>query len=436
MKTQLFLATLVTLCFFGATDISAQNHPSKKNESKELTTVGFTPMDSAAVYRAFVENAPQRFQIAEAPRFAIIGKNEKFYLGIGGSVKGVAGFDFPNPISSAPYFTTSSIIMSPAKGNGGQFWINAQQSNIFFNIVALPGTDNKIGFYFNFDLCGNNYTPQVQYAYLTYRGFLVGYNTSLFLDGNACGPGIDKEGPNSLTYSLNGVVDYSHSFRNGVTLAIGAEVGTKSYTTNNFTQSINQRLPDIPAYIQYNFNNNPNSYVRFSALARFLQYRDLVKDDNRTIGGWGVKASGTFPMGSKWQAYFQAAYGEGITDYFQDLSGMNLDLTPNPDINGKLSAVPSWGGYFGLQYNWSANCYSSVCYSHLRNYAKNYGTIGAPTVAWDTQYSYAQYVAANVFYNISSQLTWGLEWDWGRRVDFNHNSKHDNRIQTMLQFNF
>lgn len=326
--------------------------------------------------------------------------------------------------------------MTPTPGNGGHFWINAQQSNIYVNAVALPGTHNSVGFYFNFDLCGTNYAPVIQYAYLTYRGFLVGYNTSLFYDGNACGPGIDKEGPNSLTWALNSVLDYTHAFKNGITLAIGAEIGTYSYTTNKYTAQVSQRLPDIPAYIQYNFNNNPNSYVRFSALARFLQYRDLVIPENKTVGGWGIKASGTFPMTSKWQAYFQAGYGKGITGYFEDLNGMNLDLTPNPAIDGKLNAVPSWGGYFGLQYNWNANWYSSVCYSHLRNYAKKYSDAAGPNVSWDSQYRYAQYMALNTFYNINSTLTWGIEWDWGRRVNMNGLSKHDNRIQSMLQFSF
>ncbi|MCH5223011.1 MAG: porin [Muribaculaceae bacterium] len=432
MNKAIFLTILAGVANIGF----AQNHPAKSNESQEIHTIGFTPADSAAVYKAFVENAPKRFQIAGAPRFAIIGKDEKFYLGIGGTAKGVVGFDFPNPISNEVYFTTSSIPMSQAAGNGGHFWINGQQTNVYLNAVALPGTDNQLGFYFNFDLCGNNYSPVIQYAYLTYRGFLVGYNTSLFYDGNACGPGIDKEGPNSLTWALNSVVDYTHAFKNGITLAIGAEIGTYSYTTNKYTQQVSQRLPDIPAYIQYNFNNNPNSYVRFSALARFLQYRNLEVDKNKTVGGWGIKASGTVPIGQKWQTYFQLGYGKGITGYFEDLNGMNLDLTPNPTIDGKLNAVPSWGGYFGLQYNWNSNWYSSVCYSHLRNYAKKYSSADSPTVDWSSQYRYAQYMALNTFYNINAMLTWGIEWDWGRRADMNGLSKHDNRIQSMLQFNF
>lgn len=430
------VATLLSLlCVFG---VSAQsNHPAKAHESKDVTVLLGNVEDSLAVYKAFVENAPKRYDIAGAPRFAIVGKNDKFYFGIGGTAKVTASFDFPNPISSGAFFTTSSIPMNTVPGNGGQLLINGQQTNLFLNFVALPGTANKLGFYFNFDLCGNSYAPHVQYAYLTYRGFLLGYNTSLYLDGAACAPTIDKEGPNSLTWEMNEVIDYTHTFDNGLTLAIGAEIGPKSFTNSDYTQTVSQRVPDIPAYIQYNFRNS-QSYIRLSGLLRTLQYRDLVAEQNRNIMGWGVKMSGVVECSPKFLIYYQGAYGVGATSYFQDIAGMGLDLAPVTANNGELTAVKSWGAYIGLQYNWSKKCYSAVTYSHLRNYASEYadGTTAGASNPWDTQYRYGQYLAANVIYNITSNLSWGLEWDWGRRVDMDGLSHHDNRIQTMLQFNF
>lgn len=435
--------TLTFLALACAVSAVAQNHPGKKYEDKEIHFIGNTAVeDSLRVYEAFIENAPKVFNIAGAPRFALVGKNEKFYFGIGGSAKVTAGFDFPNPIVNGPYFTTSSIPMgtgpndSKATGNGGRFMINGQQTYLFFNFVAFPNNPNKLGFYFNFDLCGTNYTPNIQYAYLTYRDFTVGYTNSLFFDGAACPPTIDKEGPNSLTWEMSEVIDYAHTFNNGITLAAGAELGPRSFTYSKETSKIYQRCPDFPVYFQYNFKNS-QSYIRFSAMFRDLQYRNELLAKNKNVFGWGVKASGVVTCTPKLTLYYQAAYGKGITSYFQDVEDMGLDLAPVGEGND-LKPVEAWGGYIGLQYNWTPRCYSAVMYSHLRNYAKKYigGTTGGDANPWDDQYRYAQYVAANVFYNITSQFTWGLEWDWGRRVNMDGVSKHNNRIQTMLQFTF
>lgn len=412
---------------------NAQNHPAKANESKEIHVIMGEAADSSKIYKAFVDNSPKRFNIPGAPRFAVVGKDEKFYFGIGGLVKTTVSFDFPNPINSGMYFTPANIPMSGQPGNGGLVQFNAQQSSLFFNFVAMPGTDNSIGAYINFDLCGNNYTPFLQYAYLTWRGFIVGYNTTLFLDGAASAPTIDKEGPNATTYTINPLVDYAHTFKNGITLAIGAEIGPESFTTTSQTANVNQRIPDIPAYIQYNFNNNPNAYIRFSGLLRNMQYRDEVKDKNGNITGYGIKTSGILPASDKFIAYFQLGYGKGITSYFEDMAGLGLDLAPDPQNAGQLEAVEAWGGYIGLQYNFTKKCYTSATYSHTRNYAKKYDDGSTP---WSQQYRYGQYLAANVFYNITSQLTWGIEWDWGRRMNMDGYSRHDNRIQTMLQFSF
>ena len=49
-------------------------------------------------------------------------------------------------------------------------------------------------------------------------------------------------------------------------------------------------------------------------------------------------------------------------------------------------------------------------------------------------YKYALYGAANVFYNITSYLQWGLEYVWGRRVTWDIGGANDSRIQTQIMF--
>lgn len=55
---------------------------------------------------------------------------------------------------------------------------------------------------------------------------------------------------------------------------------------------------------------------------------------------------------------------------------------------------------------------------------------------WGSTYKYAQYVAANMFYNINSIVQVGVEYDYGRRVNYDGSQAHDNRLQAMLQVSF
>lgn len=415
---------------------AAQHHPTSA-PYQEVTVLN--PRTNAHddttvvnVYEIFRENAPKAFNVPGAPRFAIEGKNRKFYLGIGGTGKVTLSYDWGNPIDNAYDFTTSAIPMQQRKGDGGLIQASAATSSLFFNFVALPGDRNQIGVYFNFNLTGNgnDYGFNLYYAYVKYRGFTVGYDFSLFSDMAAAPPSIDNEGPCGFTAIPNTVIDYRHTFNSHWSVGVGAELPMASATTGAGTYMVRQRVPDIPAYVQYAWGGG-KSWIRVSGIMRNMIYRDEVADRNRDRTGWGVKVSGSAAATPYVTAYWQAAYGKGITSYFQDLYQGGLDMVP--DGAGRLTAVESWGGYIGLQYNISPKVYATTTYSHLRNYAHSYSGGSTP---WESQYRYAQYALANVMWNITPQISTGLEYIYGRRTDMSGLSHHDNRIQTMLQFTF
>lgn len=398
-------------------------------------------VDSLKMYDIFVENAPADAFTHNAPRFAIVGKNEKFYLGFGGDVKATMNFDWGSPIQNANEFAPYDIPMpgssAAAPGNKGWFGLSAQQTDLFLNFVALPNNPNKIGFYLNATLLGNGYLPQIRSAYVSYRGLEAGYGFSLFTDLAADPNTIDYDGPNSFTVAINAKLDYRHNFGKHFGIGVGAEMPMASYTDGPHTATVTQRIPDIPAYVQWNFGNN--NRIRLSGLLRNMQYRDNVADATKNMVGWGVQLTGNFNICDKLIGYYQAAYGKGMTSYFEDLTGNGLDMVPNIANNGKLETVKAWGAYMGLQYNITDKCYCNVLYSQLRNYAPNYGDNGSfngDATPWSSQYKYGQYVLGNFFYNINDLFTWGIEYIWGRRVDMNGLQAHDNRLQTMLQINF
>lgn len=416
--------------------VTAQTHPTKV-EPRPITLIGpeatvkSADTDSAEIYRTLVQNAPQGYSIPGAPRFVIVGKDRKFYLGLGGTVKATLSYDFGHVIDNGFDFTTSAIPMTQAPGNGAKVQFSAATSSLFLNFVALPSTDNQIGAYINVNFTGNNYTPNLEYAYLKYRGITAGYNFSLFSDMAAAPPSIDFEGPCGFTAIPNGVIDYEHSFGKHWGIGVGLEMPMLSATVGDRTATVNQRVPDVPAYVQYSWGGGSN-WVRFSGIIRNLQYRDLIAGKNRDQVGWGVKVSGSATPISALTLYYQAAYGKGITSYFQDLYEGGLDLVPSGDP-GHLSAVKAWGGYIGIQYNISRNLFATTTYSHLRNYAGHYNNGATP---WASQYKYAQYALANIMWSPVPQLQCGLEYIYGRRVNMDGTQAHDSRLQTMIQVSF
>ena len=432
MKKYLLL-TLAASLGIGAASAQTSHYNQKVNPVNLILSQA---EDSLKVYEAFAENSPADYKVPNAPRFAFVGKDRKFYLGIGGVVKATMNYDFGSPITNANEFGPYNIPMPGQSGynpsNKGWFGLSAQQSDFFVNFVALPDNPNKIGFYLNATLLGNTYEPQIRSAYVTYRGIEAGYGFSLFTDLAADPTTIDYDGPNSFTVVINAKFDYRHNFGKHFGIGVGAEMPMASYTNGPQTTTVTQRIPDIPAYVQWNWGNN--NRIRLSGLLRNMQYRDALARDTKNLAGWGVQLTGNFNICDKLIGYYQATYGKGMTSYFEDLTGNGLDMVPNINKNGELETVKAWGAYLGLQYNLSSKCYCDLIYSQLRNYAPDYGDHG--TVAWGDQYKYGQYILGNFFWNINDLFTWGVEYIYGRRMNMDGVQAHDNRIQTMLQVSF
>ena len=103
-------------------------------------------------------------------------------------------------------------------------------------------------------------------------------------------PTIDFEGPNANTTLRNVQVRYTYNINKHWQIAIAAENPNPDITYGTYSRSIKQRMPDIPAYIQYNWG--ASSHIRATGLFRGLSYRNMVTENNRTLVGWGAQLSG------------------------------------------------------------------------------------------------------------------------------------------------
>ncbi len=397
-----------------------------------LVLAGEATPDSVPAPHTFLNaNAPQHININHVPRFALLGKEGKYYIGIGADIEVAAVYDLGSPVGDPNSFLTSAIPLSNPPGNGARFKLTAQQSDIYVNVVALPGTSQQIGAYVAFNFLGNNYTPSLEHAYLKYRDLTAGYTYTIFGDIAAAPATIDYEGPNALPtiqhcmISYERFLDRSHSWRAGIAL----DVPEYSSTNALHTAEVSQRIPDIPVYLQ-RFWNGGDSWLRLSAILRNLYYRNTLSARNVDKLGGGLNLSGKSPLAGALTGSFSALWGKGICSYIQDLNGLGMDLLPSSPDGSSLKAVEAWGITASLSYQFTPAIFSGLSYSQVRTYARNLPAADIP------QYRYAQYVAANTFYNVNSIVQIGLEYIYGRRVDYGSRQAHDSRLEAMLKVSF
>ena len=316
-----------------------------------LFTQQVNAQDSLLIRKMYEANG-QHFQDPRAARFLFMDKEGKVALGIGGYVKGTMSVDMDG-ISDNLDFVTYDIPAPMKTDMRNQFQMDASTSRIFLKLV---GADTQIGdftIYLESDFRGKNghqYDLRLRQAYIQLGGWKIGRSKTTFSDGAASPPTIDFEGPSGSVSAKNTMIQYVHQFGKHWSTAIAIEAPSASYTTDkNLSESIKQRVPDIPSYIQYAWDGG-KSHIRWSNLFRFLSYRNLAEGKNKLTFCMATQLSGMITFSPHWKLYYQGAYGKGYADYLNDLGGAGFDLIPDGDT-GNLEAPYALGLVGGIQYN-------------------------------------------------------------------------------------
>ena len=426
MKIQsLFAATLLFAA--GTTFSVSAQRDNRHMESGVTTPLHNENANPEDVEKRMRENAPKAPNDNGLPRFALVGKDNEFYLGIGGQFLGEGVFTWGDNMPSATLFTPAS--MTPrTPGNGGNTQFAWQTSSIYLNFVAMPGTDNQIGVFFKGNFMGNNNSFNCFHFYAKYRGLTAGYTNSLFTDGAAEPMTIDFEGPNGYPFITLFTAYWEQNFTKDFSGAIGIDAPSVSMTTGPNTANVNQRIPAIPLYLQYAWNDGA-AHIRLSGLVRPMQYRNLIEGENKTLIGGGVQLSGMTKLIGGLSVNANVAYGRGIGSYLQDDSGLGMDAVTSTEP-GEMTTMKTAGATAGLSYAFSPKVTANVAYSHLRNGIPEKGKISTD------KYRFGDYVAANVIYNINRFVSAGIEYDYGHRKNFNGEGLHANRLQCQLAVTF
>lgn len=388
------------------------------------------------------KNKPHEPNRTSVPKFVIKSKNNSFMFTIGGFVNPIMGYDFKNQLyktDAGMSFVPGDIPLTTVKGQKADYYINPVNGAIDFQIIGLAGTKNEISAYIK--LGTNGVSPWLGYSriHVSWRGFTAGQMLTLMQDPYACQPPtIDPQGPcgdiSTVAYEIN----YKSKSYNGFRFAAALDMPTyysasgiyrgHDYPDLNGHKCVanaNALIPDIPMWVEY--QKSPTNRIRLSGLIRNFRYVDLIENKTRNLMGWGTMLSGNLNFWKPLTFYGQAVYGKGIGNYLQDIAGRPISYIPDDTKPGRMKASPMMGLVFGA----SMNATSKLQFNAIISQSKIW-----ETGEYYNDYKYTLYACANMFYNISPYLQWGIEYLWGKHVAWDHQSGRDNRIQTQLMFTF
>lgn len=440
VKKQLFLRFLVIaavmLC---GLEMEAQRHPtaSKDNTLEYIIGAQDALNDSISPYEVLMDNTPVDPDFS-TPHFAIVSNDRRYYFSVGATVKAVTSFDFGNPYKNETDFKVSDFTRAEP-GDGALWQTSMKSSTVSFNFVALPKQKYRIGAFVALGFgggVGNDYRITCDHAYLKFNGLTFGYTSSIYDDNAADAYLVDGNGPGASGAHSNMIIGYQRYLSSRVKFGVGLELPCISITgygkdaDDKNVNDVNQRIPDVPLYIQYSWGNV--GHVRLSGVVRSLTYRDVVDAKNRTEIGYGVKLTSNFKVGN-FVGYQMTQVGQGIASYLKDNDDLCLDLTPASDGSGRLNRTTSWGGLWALQYNYTPQLFSTVMYGYMRNYVDAYQ---GGTVDYASHMKYEQYGAVNLIWKAGSYINFGVEYNYGIKHTLGGESIHNNRIAAMVRATF
>lgn len=106
----------------------------------------------------------------------------------------------------------------------------------------------------------------------------------------------------------------------------------------------------------------------------------------------------------------------------------NFDLVRDPEKPGTLYAPEVFGFMASVQYHFRHNLFASLTWGQAHYFQKD-GTPGS-------DYRYGLYGAANVFYNLTPRIQFGLGFNIGKRVNVDHTSRWGRRLCAVASFSF
>lgn len=432
------VAGLLTFVGSGLAQIT---HPDslikRKAASTKIIYVDGAPADDAKrkadidsirrVVSLFYYDQFRHFQDPDAPYFLFMSKEAGLSMGIGGSVRMRAYYDWngavPTP-SFAPY--TIPIPENPLSKR--HFSTTPAGTGFFFRVI---GSNRRIGnyqLYIETDFTGyQSRGLKLKKAYATIRDFTVGYATSTFSDPAAQPVVIDAAGNNNKFSNTSVLVRYMPCLRKKWYLGVSLETPSTAIDQSGaMARPTSEWLPDVAALVQYEWARG--QHIRLSGIVRSLPYRDIQNSRDHNVAGWGVHLSSVAHPSRQITTYLNVATGCGIAGLGGDMQYGYYDLINSPDNTAELYAPQILGWSLGLQYNFRPEFFVSLAASQTYLYTRT----GTPV----SEYKNGTFACVNAFWNILPRLSVAGEIDYGRRENISGEARNAWRANIMFAFSF
>jgi hypothetical protein len=291
----------------------------------------------------------------------------------------------------------------PTEGGGGQFNINANGSQLRWDVRApnLPGSPR---FYYQNDFFGQSGADmkyRLQHLYGSVYNIVGGFTYGVFENPDAWPDTVDYEGPNAVNFARRPLVHYKMPINQNWNATFGVEKPDIYVdTTGDDTATLDTPIPDLGANLRW--ESSGLGHMQFSAIVRSIGVNSpTFGDDN--VPGWGLNAGGSYNLTANDTLLGLVNYGEGIGGMGNDASFVNSDAAFNE--NGELEALPYWSGLLALTHKWNEKWRSTATYGYV-----NLDNTEAQT---GDAYHATSYASANVVCQLRRQLTVGLEGLYG-----------------------
>jgi hypothetical protein len=375
--------------------------------------------------------------------FLVPGTSTSFRLR--GFVRLAALGDF-DPIGSTDSFVPNSIPVPQESGRN--FNMSARMSR--FAIESWTPTDFKDwnvhtfveGDFFNGppQAAGGGGNPfRLRHAFFDFGYFRFGQQNSVFMDGTNWPSLVDFQGPNGWINQRQPSARMTLPVIDGLYWATSIERPFSDVTSNGLGAGV-QDTPDFATHLRLEADRG---HLQIAGLVRTIGYQPNAGELTRRAGA-GLSGSAVLhpwailmctdpvheenPSGlTRSRILMQCTWGAGVSRYVQDLVGNGFDGQVNP-VTGEFDLVEAVAWNASYEHWFNEHWLSNFTYSE----AMVDNNAGQPA----TTYDQGSYLAWSLWWIPIPRLSFGMEYMWGERENFNGQAAEANRLHGLAQYNF